>query len=78
MTKKGCFGYNMGMKNARVMNPGLMNEFEMIQVGDYMEKTYPEVHYTMTPGNNCIWVYYSFMNLYFIFRDGKIADIQID
>lgn len=60
------------------MNPGLMNEFEMIQVGDYMEKKHPEVHYTMAPGNNCIWVYYSFMNLYFIFRDGKIADIQID
>jgi len=50
----------------------------MIQVADYMEKTKPDVHYTMTPGNDCIWVYYSFMNLYFIFRDGKIADIQID
>lgn len=60
------------------MNPGLMNEFEMIQVGDYMEKNSPDVQYTMAPGNNCIWVYYSFMNLYFIFRDGKIADIQID
>jgi hypothetical protein len=32
----------------------------------------------MTQGNECIWVYYSFMNFYFIFRDGKIADIQID
>ena len=66
------------MKNAQVINPGLINEFEMIQVGDYMEKNHPTVHYTMSPGNGCIWVYYSFMNLYFIFREGKIADIQID
>jgi hypothetical protein len=32
----------------------------------------------MTLGDNCIWVYYSYMNLYFIFREGKIHDIQID
>lgn len=55
-----------------------MNEFEMIQVGKYMEQHHPNVLYTMTPGNACIWVYWSFMNLYFIFRDGKIADVQID
>ena len=66
------------MKNATVNNPSLLNEFEMIQVGEYMEKNEPDVHYTMAQGNDCIWVYYSFMNLYFIFRDGKIADIQID
>ena len=50
----------------------------MIQVADYMEKKHPNVLYTMTPGNDCIWVYYSFMNLYFIFRNGRIADVQID
>lgn len=66
------------MKNARVLNPQLMNEFEMIQVGDWMERNKPDVHYTMAQAHDCIWVYYSFMNLYFIFRDGKIADIQID
>ena len=66
------------MKNATLSRPEIMNEFEMIKVGEYMEKNYPEVHYTMSPGNACIWVYYSFMNLYFIFRNGKIADIQID
>jgi hypothetical protein len=32
----------------------------------------------MTPGNECIWVYYGSINLYFVFRAGKIADIQID
>jgi hypothetical protein len=66
------------MKNATVNHPHLLNEFEMFQVADWMKKTNPNVYYTMTPGNNCIWVYYGSMNLYFIFRDGKIADIQID
>lgn len=66
------------MKNATLSSPEIMNEFEMIKVGEYMEKNYPEVHYTMTPGNACIWVYYFQVNLYFIFRDGNIVDIQID
>ena len=66
------------MKNARLMNPQLMNEFEMIQVGEYMDKSLPNTHYTMAQGNDCIWVYFSMQNWYFIFRDGKIADIQID
>ena len=56
-----------------------LNPLEVIQVEDWMKRTKPTVtSYTMTQGNNCIWVYYSFMNLYFIFRDGKIVDIQID
>jgi hypothetical protein len=32
----------------------------------------------MTQGNECIWVYYSNMNLYFVFRDGRVVDVQID
>jgi hypothetical protein len=56
-----------------------LNPLEVIQVDDYMVKHYPKVtSYTMTLGDNCIWVYYSYMNLYFIFREGKIHDIQID
>lgn len=66
------------MKNATLNRPELLNEFEAIQVGAYMEKTHPNVLYTMTPGNGCIWVYYGSINMYFVFRDGKIADIQID
>jgi hypothetical protein len=34
--------------------------------------------YTMTKGNDCIWVYYGSMNLYYIFKEGRIHDIQID
>jgi hypothetical protein len=32
----------------------------------------------MTLGNNCIWVYYGPINLYYIFKDGRIHDVQID
>lgn len=64
------------MNNATV-RPGV-NEFEAIQVGEYMSAHHPNVHYTMTPGNDCVWVYFGSQNWYFIFRDGKIADVQID
>ena len=66
------------MKNARLVDASQLNEFEMILVDEYMSKNYAGVHYTMTPGNDCIWVYYGQLNLYFIFRNGRIADIQID
>lgn len=35
-------------------------------------------HYTIRPGNNCIWVSYGLVNAYYIFRDGRIVDVQID
>ena len=56
-----------------------LNPLEVILVEDYMTEHHPlATHYTMTRGNDCIWVYYSYMNLYFIFRNGRIADVQID
>jgi hypothetical protein len=56
-----------------------LNPLEVIMVEDWMKQNKSTVTaYTMTQGNNCIWVYYSFINLYFIFRDGKIVDIQVD
>ena len=56
-----------------------LNPLEVIQVEDYMTRVFPKVtHYTMTEGNDCIWVYYSHMNLYFIFREGRVVDVQID
>jgi len=70
--------YNTYMKNATVNHPDQMNEFEMILVDRYMQENRPTTLYTMTPGNNCIWVYFGNQNWYFIFRNGKIADIQID
>ena len=60
------------------INPAL-NPLEVILVEDYMTRHWPKVtHYTMTEGNECVWVYYSNMNLYFVFRDGKVVDVQID
>ena len=56
-----------------------LNPLEVILVEEYMSKRYPKVTaYTMTRGNDCIWVYYSHVNMYFIFHAGKIHDIQID
>lgn len=63
--------------NYATIRPGV-NEFEAFQVSAYMEKNNPNVHYTMAPGNDCVWVYFGSQNWYFIFREGKIADIQID
>lgn len=56
-----------------------LNPLEVLLVEDHMSKHHSKVtHYTMTEGNECIWVYYSHINMYFIFRAGKIHDIQID
>jgi hypothetical protein len=66
------------MKNATLSRPELLNEFEVLQVADYMEQKHPDLPYTLKPGNEGVWVYYGSINLYFVFRAGKIADIQVD
>ena len=56
-----------------------LNPLEVILVEEYMTRVFPNVkYYTMTEGNDCVWVYYGQMNLYFIFSDGKVVDVQID
>ncbi len=35
-------------------------------------------HYTVTRGNDCLWVYHGQINLYYIFNGSKIVDIQVD
>ena len=49
-------------------------------VREYMDNKYPNKLYTLKEGNNCIWVstFFPLVNMYFIIRDNKIADIQID
>jgi hypothetical protein len=54
-----------------------LNPLEVILVADDMARK-GITHYTMARGNDCIWVYYGQMNLYYIFNSGKIVDIQID
>ena len=62
-----------------VRNP--VNELELIVVMDLLQKrgtTYADIY----QGNDCIWVASGSasvpINEYFIFRDGKLVDIQID
>jgi hypothetical protein len=54
-----------------------MNEFEQMLVIEDLRKRGIE-NYSMQAGNNCIWVSYGLVNSYYIFRNGKIADVQID
>ena len=54
-----------------------LNEFEVLQVADRLERKGIK-SYTLTQGNDCIWAYYGQINEYYIFRDGEIADIQVD
>ena len=66
------------MKNATVHNGNLINEFELIVACDHFERTIPTTSYNVYPGNNCVWISAGSLNLYYIFRDGKIADVQYD
>ena len=58
-----------------------MNEFEAIVVQEDLARKGIE-HYSMRPGNDCVWVsyyqgYYQ-VDCYYIFRDGRLAEIQFD
>lgn len=59
------------------MITGPLNPIEVMQVQIDLERQGVK-HYDMRPGNDCIWVNYGLINCYYIFRDGKIADVQID
>ncbi len=65
------------MSNIQINKPEMMNEFEMIQVMDDLKSKGIE-NYSMRPGNDCIWVSYPMIECYYIFRDGKVVDIQYD
>ena len=58
-----------------------LNEFEVLQIVDYMSKRGIE-HYDLRPGNGCVWASSGSasvpINQYFIFKDGRLVDIQID
>jgi hypothetical protein len=57
------------------------NEFDLIRVLDYLNSRGTKWA-TVRPGNDCIWVSSGSssvpINEYFIFREGKLVDIQID
>ena len=54
-----------------------VNDFERILIEEDLHKKGIR-HYEMQRGNNCVWVWYGLVNAYYIFRDGQIADIQVD
>ncbi len=58
------------------INPKL-NPLEVIIVCEELKKKGVE-HYTLTEGNDCIWAYYGYINEYYIFKKGRLVDIQID
>ena len=55
----------------------LLNPIEVMQVKIDLEEKGIE-NYKLAPGNDCIWVQAGLLNLYYIFRDGAIADVQVD
>ena len=58
------------------INPTL-NPLEVLVVTEHLKNKGVE-HYTLTPGNDCIWAYYGAINEYYIFKNGYLVDIQID
>ena len=54
-----------------------LNPLEVLIVAERLKEKGVE-HYTLTRGNDCIWAYYGVINEYYIFREGKLVDIQID
>ena len=59
----------------------MLNPIEVMQVEIDLEKKNIK-DYKLAPGNDCIWVQAGSssipLNMYYIFRDGAIVDIQID
>jgi len=53
-----------------------MTDFEIVK--QYMDTKYAGKQYAMRNGNRCVWVSMGLSDMYFILREGKIVDIQVD
>ena len=58
-----------------------MNEFEVLVVQkDLEDKGF--TNYQLRPGNDCIWAAVNrgsfWLDFYYIFHEGRLADIQVD
>jgi len=53
-----------------------MTDFDIVK--NYMDAKYPQKTYAMRNGNKCVWVSMGLVDMYFILREGKIVDIQVD
>ena len=54
-----------------------LNPLEVIVVTEALAKK-GVTHYTLAPGNDCIWASYNAVNEYYIFSKGLLVDIQVD
>jgi hypothetical protein len=66
------------MKNATVLPGYNINSFELILACEDFETHNPDIRYEVRQGNNCIWISFGMVHMYYIFRDGKIVDVQVD
>ena len=61
-----------------INNADKLDPVQLLVVQDDMASKHPNLHYTITTGNDCIWVYWGSINLYYIFNGTKLVDVQID
>jgi len=54
-----------------------LNPLEVMMVCEDLEKRGYTL-YDLVPGNNCIWAQLHQFNLYYIFQNSKILDVQTD
>ena len=54
-----------------------LNPLEVLVVTEALAKKNVN-HYTLLPGNECIWASYGLINEYYIFSKGHLVDIQVD
>jgi hypothetical protein len=54
-----------------------LNPLEVMIIAEELQKR-GITYYDMRPGNDCVWVSYNRLETYWIFREGRLADIQID
>ena len=55
-----------------------INELEILVVADHLEKSLGVTNYSLTQGNGCVWASYGVINSYYIFKEGRLAEIQYD
>jgi len=54
-----------------------LNELEVLVVAEELKKLGVS-SYQLLRGNECIWASYGLINSYYIFREGRLVDVQID
>lgn len=54
-----------------------VNAIDRIVIADWMKSRGIE-HYTIQPGNNCVWVSYGRVNAYFKIKNSQVVDIIVD